>query len=157
MCVDYNTSEFTFRLELCLGRCCWIYIWVDLLHYLLKILLKSYSLPVVYCWESNRTCAHTWVKDTSVLDTYTSYPSKAWLIFDYMLFYEELWPIGTLLNGKWKQPGYKNMTCLNAYDTGLWKTLDHSQGHFEVEIGAIISEQLLTKLMDLATVIPMAL
>lgn len=49
------------------------------------------------------------------------------------------------------------MTWLSTYDTGLWKTLKHSQGHFEVEKGAVISEQLLTKLMDLATVVPVAL
>lgn len=58
---------------------------------------------------------------------------------------------------KRRQPGCKNMTWLSTYDTGLWKTLEHSQGHFEVEKGAVISEQLLKKLMDLATVVPVAL
>lgn len=49
------------------------------------------------------------------------------------------------------------MTWLSAYDTGLWKTLEYSQGHSEVEMGAVISEQVLNKLMDLATVVPVAL
>lgn len=78
-------------------------------------------------------------------------------MFEYVLFYEKLCPKGTFLNGKRRQPGCKNMTWLSTYDTGLWKTLEHSQGPFEVEKGAVISEQLLTKLMDLATVFPMAL
>lgn len=74
-----------------------------------------------------------------------------------MLFYEELCSKGTLLSRKGKQPGNKNMAWLSAYDIRLWKTLEHSQGHFEVEMGTVISEKLLTKLMDLTTVVPMDL